>query len=89
MGADAAADVIFRRELADASNPAELRRSLSQRYSEELTHPFYAAECGYVDDVIDPATREGHWSRDSTCCVPSGLKGLGAGMEIPHCKGAR
>jgi acetyl-CoA carboxylase carboxyltransferase component len=55
MGPDAAADVVFRRELADASNPAELRRSLSQRYTEELTHPYYAAECGYVDDVIDPA----------------------------------
>jgi hypothetical protein len=88
MGPEAAADVVFRRELADASNPAELRRSLGQRYTEELTHPYYAAECGYVDDVIDPA--------DTQRALVDGLAMLrtkrprcsGASTEIPHCKGA-
>lgn len=54
MGPDAAADVIFHRELAQSSDPEELRESLGRRYSEELTHPYYAAEHGHVDEVIDP-----------------------------------
>lgn len=31
-----------------------------QQYKDEVMHPYYAAERGLVDDVIDPAaTREG------------------------------
>jgi acetyl-CoA carboxylase carboxyltransferase component len=55
MGAEAAADVVFRREIAAADDPEEARRRRIQEYRTELTHPYYAAEHGLVDDVIDPA----------------------------------
>ena len=54
MGADAAVSVIYRKELAAAADPEPLRRRLIAEYTEELMHPYYAAERGLVDDVIDP-----------------------------------
>jgi acetyl-CoA carboxylase carboxyltransferase component len=55
MGADAAVNVIFRKELAAVADPAPLRAKLRSQYAEELMHPYFAAERGLVDDVIDPA----------------------------------
>ncbi|WP_169944100.1 acyl-CoA carboxylase subunit beta [Microbispora sp. H11081] len=55
MGAEGAVNVVFRRELAAATDPAGLRAELLARYAGELVHPQYAAERGLVDDVIDPA----------------------------------
>jgi acetyl-CoA carboxylase carboxyltransferase component len=55
MGAEAAADVIFRREIGGAQDPRALRERRIAEYRSELMHPAYAAEHGLVDDVIDPA----------------------------------
>jgi acetyl-CoA carboxylase carboxyltransferase component len=55
MGATAAVNVTHRRELAAAADPDHLRARLISQYTEELAHPYYAAERGLVDDVIDPA----------------------------------
>ncbi|GAA4092682.1 acyl-CoA carboxylase subunit beta [Actinomadura miaoliensis] len=54
MGAEGAVNVLFRRELAAAADPEGLRAELVAEYSEQLMHPYYAAERGLVDDVIDP-----------------------------------
>ncbi|MFD9904252.1 acyl-CoA carboxylase subunit beta [Streptomyces sp. NPDC059063] len=54
MGADGAANVIFRREIAAADDPEAVRRQKIKEYRSELMHPYYAAERGLVDDVIDP-----------------------------------
>ncbi|MGH3973252.1 MAG: acyl-CoA carboxylase subunit beta, partial [Pseudonocardiaceae bacterium] len=54
MGADAAANIIFRKEIAAASDPAARRIELIEEYRDQLMHPYYAAERGLVDDVIDP-----------------------------------
>nr|ADG86308.1 acyl-CoA decarboxylase [Streptomyces sp. SANK 61196] len=59
MGAEGAANVVFRREIAGASDPEATRARLVKEYRSELMHPYYAAERGLVDSVIDPAeTRE-------------------------------
>jgi acetyl-CoA carboxylase carboxyltransferase component len=55
MGAEAAANVIFRRQIAEADDPEAKRAELVKQYKAELMHPYYAAERGLVDDVIDPA----------------------------------
>jgi acetyl-CoA carboxylase carboxyltransferase component len=55
MGAEGAVNVIFRKELAASADPETLRAELLAEYSEQLVHPYYAAERGLVDDVIDPA----------------------------------
>ncbi|MFD9504876.1 acyl-CoA carboxylase subunit beta [Streptomyces sp. NPDC060035] len=54
MGAEGAANVIFRREIAAADDPEALRAQRIDEYRTELMHPYYAAERGLVDDVIDP-----------------------------------
>ncbi|MEU5219814.1 acyl-CoA carboxylase subunit beta [Streptomyces sp. NPDC020807] len=55
MGADGAANIIFRRQLREAAEPEKLRKELVAEYTEQLMNPFVAAQRGHVDDVIDPA----------------------------------
>ncbi|WP_414720453.1 acyl-CoA carboxylase subunit beta [Streptomyces sp.] len=55
MGAEGAANIIFRREIAASPDPEATRAQLVKEYRAELMHPYYAAERGLVDDVIDPA----------------------------------
>ena len=54
MGSQGAVNVIFRREIANAPDPDAARARLVKEYRAELMHPYYAAERGLVDDVIDP-----------------------------------
>ena len=55
MGAEGAANVIFRRQINAAEDPEAMRVQMVKQYKDELMHPYYAAERGLVDDVIDPA----------------------------------
>ncbi|MEU8775873.1 acyl-CoA carboxylase subunit beta [Streptomyces sp. NPDC048606] len=55
MGAEGAANVVFRREIAASDDPEATRAARIDEYRDELMHPYYAAERGLVDDVIDPA----------------------------------
>ncbi len=55
MGAEGAANVVFRREIAAADDPEDMRKQLTKEYRMNLMHPYHAAERGLVDDVIDPA----------------------------------
>ena len=55
MGASGAVEIVYRRELADAADPAARRAELVDDYTERYANPYLAAERGYVDDVIDPA----------------------------------
>jgi acetyl-CoA carboxylase carboxyltransferase component len=55
MGAEGAANVVFRKDIAASDEPEVTRQRLIKRYREELMHPYYAAERGLVDDLIDPA----------------------------------
>jgi methylmalonyl-CoA decarboxylase subunit alpha len=55
MGAEGAANVVFRREIAAAADEDAARAQRIREYRTKLMHPYYAAERGLVDDVIDPA----------------------------------
>ncbi len=55
MGPSGAVEIVHRRELAEAADPAARRAELIEEYSERHANPWEAAERGYVDDVIDPA----------------------------------
>jgi acetyl-CoA carboxylase carboxyltransferase component len=55
MGSQGAVEILYRRELADADDPAARRAELIDEYTERFANPYNAAERGYVDDVIDPA----------------------------------
>jgi propionyl-CoA carboxylase beta chain len=54
MGPEGAVNIIFRRELEAAEDPAMLRQQLVEDYRERFTHPYIAASRGFVDDVIEP-----------------------------------
>ena len=55
MGADGAAAVVFRKEIAAAEDPEAKRAEVVQAYRDEFATPFASAAHGYVDDIIDPA----------------------------------
>jgi propionyl-CoA carboxylase beta chain len=58
MGAQGAANILYRRELADAADPDARRKELVADYEDHFANPYIAAERGYVDAVIRPsATR--------------------------------
>jgi len=54
MGAEGAVNILYRRELAGAEDPAALRAELIAEYNDKFANPYVAAELGYLDDVIDP-----------------------------------
>ncbi|KAI4469322.1 propionyl-coa carboxylase beta chain [Holotrichia oblita] len=59
MGAEGAANIIFRKEITEAANPAEMREEKIREYRDKFANPYVAAAKGYVDAVIEPAqTRE-------------------------------
>jgi acetyl-CoA carboxylase carboxyltransferase component len=54
LGAEAAVRIIFRRELAQADDPAARQAELTAAYQERFASPYIAAERGYIDAVIEP-----------------------------------
>jgi acetyl-CoA carboxylase carboxyltransferase component len=54
MGAESAANIIFRKQLQVADDPEELRRQLISEYTETMLNPFVAAQQRHVDDIIHP-----------------------------------
>ncbi|AKK02575.1 acyl-CoA carboxylase subunit beta [Corynebacterium epidermidicanis] len=55
MGAEGAVNVVFRKEIEAAEDPAAKREELIQLYKDTFSTPFMAASRGLVDDIIDPA----------------------------------
>ncbi len=55
MGAQGAVNILYRRELASADDPEELRAQRTTEYEDTLANPYIAAERGYLDAVIRPA----------------------------------
>ena len=59
MGAKGAAEIIFKNEIAAASDPVAKLAEKEKEYIEHFANPYRAAERGYVDEVIKPEdTRE-------------------------------
>ncbi len=55
MGPEGAVNVVFRRELAEAEDPAAERERLVREYRERFANPYVAAGRGYLDGVIRPS----------------------------------
>ena len=56
MGAEGAANIVFKHEIQGAADPAAKRREKIEAYERMFNNPYRAAERGYVDDVIEPAS---------------------------------
>jgi propionyl-CoA carboxylase beta chain len=54
MGAEAAVNVIYKREIEAAADPAAERQRLTQEVRDRFASPFPAAELGYLDAIIRP-----------------------------------
>jgi propionyl-CoA carboxylase beta chain len=54
MGPEGAVNIVFRKEIEEASDPEARRAELIADYKERFANPYSAAERGYVDDVIEP-----------------------------------
>jgi acetyl-CoA carboxylase carboxyltransferase component len=54
MGASGAANVIFRKEIKEAADPAAKRQEIIEHYEDLLYNPYIAASRGFVDQVIVP-----------------------------------
>jgi acetyl-CoA carboxylase carboxyltransferase component len=58
MGAEGAANIIFRKDIKEASDPQAKRQEKIDEYRDLLYNPYIAASRGYIDGVIEPsATR--------------------------------
>ena len=54
MGPDGAVNILYKREMDGAPDPAALKDEKTREYREKFANPFVAAERGYVDEVIEP-----------------------------------
>ena len=55
MGAEGAVGLLYRREIAEADEPAAARKARVAEFEEKFANPYVAAERGFVDEVIEPA----------------------------------
>ena len=55
MGSQGAVDILYRREIADASDQDSARRARVNEFEEKFANPYVAAERGFIDEVIEPA----------------------------------
>lgn len=63
MGAEGAANIVFRREIQQGPNPEATRAEKIKEYKERFDNPWIAAGRGYIDDVISPETTRRHLIR--------------------------
>ena len=52
MGPEGAANIIFRKEMAEADDPEACRQEKIAEYEEKFSNPYVAASKGYVDTII-------------------------------------
>jgi methylmalonyl-CoA decarboxylase subunit alpha len=54
MGAEGAANIIYRRDIQKSDNPEATRAEKIAQYKQAFDNPYVAASRGYIDDVIHP-----------------------------------
>lgn len=54
MGAEGAVNIIFKKQINEASDPEAERQRLVKDYEDKFCNPYIAAKRGYVDEIIKP-----------------------------------
>jgi len=54
MGPKGAVEILYRKEIGEADDPAARSAELEEEFREKFAHPYLAARRGFLDDVIDP-----------------------------------
>jgi methylmalonyl-CoA carboxyltransferase large subunit len=55
MGAEGAAEIVFRKEISEAEDKKAKRGEMIEKYRDAFSNPYVAAGRRLVDDVIEPA----------------------------------
>ena len=59
VGAEGAVNIVYRKEIMQADDPEQVRKRHIEDYEKKFLNPYFAAEHGFVDEVIHPEeTRE-------------------------------
>lgn len=56
MGPESAANIVFKKEIAESEDPQSTRLEKIEQYKKEICTPYRAAERGFIDDIIEPST---------------------------------
>lgn len=56
MGAKGASEIIFKKEISEAADPAAKLQEKEAEYAEKFANPYRAAQRGFIDEVILPET---------------------------------
>jgi methylmalonyl-CoA decarboxylase subunit alpha len=54
MGPEGAANIVFRKEIAEAEDPELMRQQKIEEYKQKFANPYVAASQGYIDEIIEP-----------------------------------
>lgn len=54
MGSEGAVNILYGKELKNASDPEKVRQEKLDEYNEKFANPYVAASKGYIDEVIYP-----------------------------------
>ncbi|MCF8324147.1 MAG: methylmalonyl-CoA carboxyltransferase, partial [Leadbetterella sp.] len=54
MGAKGASEIIFKKEISEAADPAAKLVEKEAEYANLFANPYTAAERGFIDEVIEP-----------------------------------
>ncbi|HLK62310.1 MAG TPA: carboxyl transferase domain-containing protein [Bryobacteraceae bacterium] len=60
MGAEGAAEIVFRKEIQEATDKPAKRAEMIERYREAFSNPYVAAGRRLVDAIIEPSTTRRH-----------------------------
>lgn len=63
MGAEGAANIIYRKDIKASKTPEATRQAKIDDYKKKFDNPYWAAGRGYIDDVIDPKDTRKHLIR--------------------------
>lgn len=68
MGAQAACEIIFKRDIQSASEPETRKAELSTDYAAKFASPYAAASKGYIDAVVLPSETRGYLLQALQAC---------------------
>ena len=71
MGAEGAAEIVFRKEISEATDKAAKRKELIENYRSAFSTPYVAAGRRLVDDIIEPAETRRYLAQALEHCTPS------------------
>jgi len=54
MGPEGAANILYRKEIEAAADPAKERAKRVEEFRKQFLNPYVSASAGYIDDVIEP-----------------------------------